>query len=90
VLVPAAPELRGARLLYRVTHTTEHGLFILQNVRPGSYKLFAFQEIEPFDWLDPDLLKTVQGSAAPVTIGPGENQQQDLAAIPPDALLPEH
>jgi carboxypeptidase family protein len=89
VLVPAAPELRGSRFLYRVTHTTEHGLFALQNVRPGSYKLFAFQEIEPFDWLDPDLLRTVEGSAAPVAIGPGENLQRDLTAIPPDALLPE-
>jgi hypothetical protein len=89
VLVPAAPEMRNSRLLYRVTHTTEHGLFSLRNVRPGSYKLFAFQEIEPFDWLDPDLLRAVEGSAAPVTIGPGENLQRDLTAIPPEALLPE-
>jgi hypothetical protein len=88
VLVPAAPELRDSRLLYRVTHTTEHGLFTLRNVRPGSYKLFSFQEIEPFDWLDPDVLKTVEGSAAPVTVGPGETLQRDLTAISPEALLP--
>ena len=88
MLVPAAPELRDSRLLYRVTHTTEHGLFTLRNVRPGSYKLFSFQEIEPFDWLDPDVLKTVEGSAAPVTVGPGETLQRDLTAISPEALLP--
>jgi Carboxypeptidase regulatory-like domain len=89
ILVPAAPELRGAHLLYRVTHTTEHGLFTLRNVRPGSYKLYAFQEIEPFNWLDPDLLKAVEASAALVTVGPGETLQRDLIAIPPEALLPE-
>jgi hypothetical protein len=89
VLVPAAPELRDSRLLYRVSHTSEHGLFTLRNVRPGNYKLFAFQEIEPFDWLDPDLLRKVEGSAAPVTIAAGESVQRDLLAIPPEALLPE-
>jgi hypothetical protein len=89
VLAPAAPELRSSRLLYRVTNTTEHGMFILRNVRPGTYKLFAFQEIEPFAWLDPELLRTVEASAEPVTIGPGENLQLDLIAIPPEALLPE-
>ena len=89
VLAPAEPELRTSRLLYRVTHTTDHGLFSLRNVRPGSYKLFAFQEIEPFDWLDPDLLRKVEGSAAQVTIAPGETVQRDLLAIPPEALLPE-
>jgi hypothetical protein len=90
VLVPAAPEMRSSHLLYRVTHTSEYGLFTLRNIRPGSYKVFAFQEIEPFDWLDPELLRNVEGSAAPVTIGPGESLQHDLLAIPPEALLPAH
>ncbi|HET8890804.1 MAG TPA: carboxypeptidase regulatory-like domain-containing protein [Candidatus Angelobacter sp.] len=89
VLAPAAPELRGSHLLFRVTHTTEHGLFTMRNIKPGTYKLFAFQEIEPFDWLDPDLLKIVEASAASVTAGPGEAVQRDLIAIPPEALLPE-
>jgi len=88
VLAPAAPELRSSRNFYRVTNTSEHGLFVLRNVPPGTYKLFAFQEIEPFEWLDPELQRTVEGVAELITVGPGESLQRDLTAIPPEALLP--
>jgi len=88
VLAPAAPELRSARHLYRVTNTSEQGLFVLRNVPPGTYKLFAFQEIAPFEWLDPELQRTVEGAAELITVGPGETLQRDLTAISPEALLP--
>jgi hypothetical protein len=88
VLAPAAPELRSSPHLYRVTNTSEHGLFVIRNVPPGTYKLFAFQEIEPFEWLDPELQKTVEGAAEVITVGPGESLQRDLTAISPEALLP--
>jgi hypothetical protein len=87
-LAPAAPELRSSRNLYRVTNTSGQGLFVLRNVPPGTYKLFAFQEIEPFEWLDPELQKTVEGAAELITVGPGETLQRDLTAISPEALLP--
>ena len=88
VLAPAVPELRNFRHLYRVTNTSEHGLFVLRNVPPGTYKLFAYQEIEPFEWLDPELQRTVDGAAELITVGPGESLQRDLIAISPEALLP--
>ena len=88
VLVPAPPELRGAHQMYRVTNTTERGLFTLKGVAPGTYKLFAFQEIEPFDWFDPDQLKKVEDMGLSITISQGENTFDDLVAVPPEALLP--
>jgi hypothetical protein len=88
VLVPSAPELRDAHQMYRVTNTTDRGLFTLKGVRPGSYKLFAFQEIEPFEWFDPEQLKQVEESGSPINVSEGENILRDLVAVPPDALLP--
>jgi hypothetical protein len=88
VLVPAAPELRGAHEFYRVTNASERGLFSLKGVRPGAYKLFAFQEIEPFEWFDPEQLRAVESLGEAVVAGEGESVQRDLVAIPPDALLP--
>jgi hypothetical protein len=88
VLAPSAPELRGAHQLYRVTNTSERGVFSLQGVRPGVYKLFAFQEIEPFEWFDPELLRTVDALGEAIVAGEGDSVQHDLVAIPPDALLP--
>jgi len=88
VLVPAAPELRVFHQFYRVTNTSEHGAFTLKGIRPGSYKLFAFLEIEAFAWFDPELLQMVEGLGEPVVVNMGESIQHDLVAIPPDALLP--
>jgi hypothetical protein len=88
VLVPAALELRGNHNLYRVTNTTERGLFTLKSIPPGAYKLFAFQEIEPFEWFDPEQLKMVEEMGLPVNVAEGENGLRDLVAISPDALLP--
>ena len=89
VLVPAAPELRSAHQLYRITNASERGTFVMNGVRPGAYKIFAFQEIEPFDWLDPELLQVVESLGEPLQVGAGESMLRDLVAIPPDALLPQ-
>jgi hypothetical protein len=88
VLVPAAPELRIAHQMYRVTNTTERGLFTLKGVRPGSYMLFAFQEIEPFEWFDPEQLKMVDELGSSITVSEGEHALRDIVAVPPQALLP--
>jgi hypothetical protein len=88
VLVPAAPELRLAHQLYRITNATDRGTFVMKGVRPGTYKLFAFQEIEPFEWLDPEQLKMVEALGESIQVGAGESTLRDLVAIPPDALLP--
>lgn len=90
VLAPAAPELRSSHQMYRITNSTERGAFTLKGVRPGSYKLFAFQEIEPYEWFDPEQLKMVEAMGEPITVSAGENTLKDLVAIPPEALLPQH
>src|SRR6185437_2295962 len=73
VLVPAAPELRAFHQFYRVTNSSEHGTFTLKGVRPGSYMLFAFQEIEPFAWFNPELLHTVESMGVPVVVNKSDN-----------------
>jgi hypothetical protein len=88
VLVPAAPELRGAHQMYKVTNTSERGVFTLKGVPPGSYKLFAFQEVEPFDWFDPEQLKKVEDLGSTIAVSQGESALHDIVAVPPDALLP--
>jgi len=88
VLVPYAPELLSAHQMYKVTNTTERGLFTFKGVAPGSYKLFAFQEIAPFDWFDPDQLKMVEEMGSPITVAEGENALRDIIAVPPESLLP--
>jgi hypothetical protein len=87
VLVPAAPELRAFHQFYRVTNASEHGTFSLKGVRPGSYMLFAFQEIEPFAWFNPELLHAVESMGVPMVVNKSDNVTRDVVAISPESLL---
>ena len=89
VLAPATPELQHSPLLYRTSSTREGGAFQLNGVRPGSYKLFAFEEVEPNSWLDPDFLKSVDTQGEPVEIKEGDHLSRRLTPVSPDTLAPE-
>lgn len=88
VLAPAANDLQGLAQMYRSTTTEENGTFSFKGVRPGAYKLFAFEEVEAFAWLDPDFLKPVESLGEPLSVDDGEKATRQLTPIPPDALLP--
>jgi carboxypeptidase family protein len=88
VLVPAATELRGSTQMYRVATTQQQGAFTLKGIPPGSYKLFAFEEVEPYAWLNPDFLQAVETQGVAVSVSEGDRLTQQLAPISPDELLP--
>ncbi|HEY6970212.1 MAG TPA: carboxypeptidase-like regulatory domain-containing protein [Candidatus Angelobacter sp.] len=89
VLVPAAADLQKLPQLYRSIVTHDDGKFFFKGVSPGAYKLFAFEEVEMFAWLDPDFLKSVESLAEPVSVSEGERVSRQLNSIPAEALLPE-
>jgi hypothetical protein len=88
VLVPSAPELQGAASMYHAVPTQDDGKFSFKGIRPGSYKLFAFEDVEPFAWLDPDFLKPVESMGEAISLSEGERATRQLTPVPPDALLP--
>lgn len=87
VLVPTAPELQQAAEMYRATTTQDKGTFTFTGVRPGSYKLFAFEEVEALAWLDPDFLKLVDSMGESISVVEGDRIIRQLAPIAPEALL---
>jgi hypothetical protein len=87
VLVPTAPELQPAAEMYRATSTQDKGTFTFTGVRPGSYKLFAFEEVEALAWLDPDFLKLVDSMGESISVVEGDRVIRQLAPIAPEALL---
>lgn len=88
VLAPAASELRHDPLLFRVASAGDNGLFDFKGVRPGSYKLFAFEDVEPFAWLDSEMVKPVEEMGDAVDVSEGDRLTRQLAVIPAEALLP--
>jgi len=87
VLVPAAADLQNFPRMYGSTATQEQGAFVFKGVRPGAYKLFAFEEVEMFAWLDPEFLKPVESLGESISVSEGDRVTKQLTPIPPDALL---
>jgi hypothetical protein len=54
--------------LFRTTTTDQNGRFSMKGVAPGDYKLYAFQEVEPGAWQDPEFLKRYERDAESVSV----------------------
>jgi hypothetical protein len=81
VLVPDAPR-RGQPRLYRQATADANGKFSIASVTPGDYKLFAWQEIERGEYLDPDFMQAYEDSGKTVRVEEGSTLDVPLELIP--------
>jgi hypothetical protein len=81
VLVPNA-ERRSQPRYYRQTFADLQGRFALQNIIPGDYEVFAWQEIEREIYLDPDFLGQFEDRGKTVSLKDGANLNLQLEVIP--------
>jgi hypothetical protein len=88
VLAPADPQQRRIGQMFRAAATQEQGLFVFKGVRPGNYKLFAFEDIEAQAWLDSEILKSAEALGEPVTVAEGERVNRRVRLVPPELLVP--
>jgi len=88
VLVPTETELRLSPHAYRFSATDSRGAFIFKGVRPGSYRLFAFESIAPFAWMDPGILNGVEDLGQDLVVKESERLTLQLKTIPYEAVLP--
>jgi hypothetical protein len=84
VLVPS-PELRSFPGMYRTATASAEGSFEIAGIRPGTYKIIAFDEIEPPAWLDPEFLSGVESSAEEITLAEGDDAKRLLTAVSGDS-----
>jgi hypothetical protein len=85
VLVPD-PARRYRMDLFQDAATDGSGRFRFQNVVPGEYKLFAFEDVPGGAWHDPEFLRTRESLGTPIQIGSGNNQPMDVKVIPWDSV----
>lgn len=86
VLAPEA-KFRHVMSFYRRMDVDATGHFELKNTRPGTYQLFAFEEVDLLDLQDPEFLKAYEKEGVTVTLREGPNMPQMLSVIP--AVKPE-
>jgi hypothetical protein len=79
-LVPAASRQRID--LYRTTTSDKDGRYKMQGIPPGSYRAYAWEDVERDAWQDPTFLSLIEGRGTTVQVSEGMQADADLIVIP--------
>jgi hypothetical protein len=80
VLVPERQ--RDRRDLYKPTVTDVNGRFTMTGIPPGDYRIFSWEDIEPFAYTDPDVLRQYEGRATTVRVSENSKLTPEVKIIP--------
>jgi hypothetical protein len=83
-MVVAVPEEKYRKLPDRFAtgSSDQHGRFIMRGLAPGSYTLYAWQDLEDGIWRDPDFLKSQEANGTAVEVEEGSDQKVELKLSP--------
>lgn len=74
--------MRGRIDLYQSIPTDQNGRFSFNNVPPGNYRLFAWEEIPAGAAADPDYIRPFAPRSKPVVVQPGGSMETEVNLIP--------
>jgi hypothetical protein len=82
--VVAVPEEKYRKLPDRfgIGSTDQHGRFAIRGLAPGSYTLYAWQDLEESVYRDPEFLKSQEANGTAVKVEEGFHQQIELKLSP--------
>ena len=81
VLVPPEAKRRSS-MHYRVMDTDANGAFSMQDVPPGEYTVFAWENILPTAWMNPKVLEKYEKRGRSISLTPGITLDLQLPLIP--------
>ena len=80
-LVPDADH-RSISWLYKTANTDQNGRFTMKGVRPGEYKIYAWEDIEPGAAQDPDFVKPHESAGEAVSVKESSHETVQLKVVP--------
>lgn len=81
VLAPPADQRSNTRN-FRVATTDQTGKFNIKGVEPNSYTVFAWEDIQPGEYMDPDVLKAAENRGKELKLDEGSQESLDIESIP--------
>jgi hypothetical protein len=79
VLVPAE---RDRRDLYRTSASDLEGRFTIRPIVPGEYKLFVWEDVEPYAYYDAEFLRKFEDLGKPIQIQQSSSETPQIKVIP--------
>jgi hypothetical protein len=83
-LIPEASR-RSLSYLYKSATTDQNGHFTIKGIKPGEYKVFAWEEMELGAYMDPDFLKPHESAGEAVSIKEDARESLQVKAIPAES-----
>jgi len=80
-LIPDASH-QSLTWLYKTASTDQNGRFTVKGVRPGEYKIYAWEEVEQGAYMDPDFVKPHESAGEKVSVKDSGQATVQLKAIP--------
>ena len=84
ISVVAVPEEKFRKLddRFRTTTTDQYGRFTMKGLVPGTYSVFAWQDLDDDLYQDPAFLKSQDGNGTSVKVGEGSRERVELKLSP--------
>jgi len=87
IAIPANPKLQRWAELYQPAATDQNGQFTVRGLRPGDYQVYAWRDIDPYAFLDPEFMRPYENRGQALKAEP--NGRYALVLHPLDAQPPE-
>jgi hypothetical protein len=81
------PSNRQRADLYRSATIDQYGKFTLASIAPGEYKLFAWDDVESGQWMDPDFLQTYDSKGKSISIRDNSKEAAELQILKNDGSM---
>jgi len=80
VLIPSSNRRQNSAL-YKTAQTDAQGHFAMAGVAPGSWKLFAWESVQPGAYQNPEFIQKYESRGTSVTVTPGSRLTTDVMLI---------
>ncbi|MGH9646182.1 MAG: carboxypeptidase regulatory-like domain-containing protein, partial [Bryobacteraceae bacterium] len=88
VLIPDTNDVEERDPLTRQEAVDQNGAFTIHAIPPGSYSLYAAEDVPDDAWSYPDFLQEVAGKGMKLQLGEGETKNIDVPVLSKASLAP--